>query len=683
MAEIAFIAPYEELAHIAQQVSRDLGLDLAIHVARMEEGAALARDLARQGFQVIVSRGVTAWLIQQAIDLPVVDVPIGGYDILRAYYQAKQFGGPIGIADVPDIIQGLESLETILGESFLKYTLKDQNEDIRNGIKTLKEAGAEVVIGKIAMAREARNFGLNSVIITSGKETVYQALKEAQRVLQIRHQEKRRSEQLKAILDFAYDGIIALDEEGRITVFNPVAEKLSGWKATDAIGRLVTEVIPAAQCHVLLGTGKPELGELLDIGNTRVVANRVPIVVDGRTVGVVTTFQNITSLQHLEHKVRRRLAGRGLVARYTFADILGESPALKETLRLAREYAAVHSTVLIHGETGSGKEMFAHAIHRAGPRQQGPFVAINCAALPENLLESELFGYAEGAFTGARKGGKPGLFELAHEGTIFLDEIGEMSPRLQARVLRVLEEGEIMRLGDDRIIPVNVRVIAATHRDLPQMVKEQAFREDLYYRINVLNLEVPPLRQRGADILLLAEHFLGEFCRQLQRPAGRLTAAAAAILLQYGWPGNIRELRNCMERLSLRCRAPEISAAEIALVLGLELPTSPAAGATGHSSRGYALRSEKYPDSGGVTAGNGGQDTETETGQREGANDGGAAGGNARENPEALSGQISTLERGLIKRVLAETGGNKAEAARRLGISRTTLWRKLKGEQLE
>lgn len=635
MAEIAFIAPYEDLAHIARQVSLELGLDLSIHVARMEEGANLARDLARNGCQVIVSRGVTAWLIQQAVDLPLVDVPIGGYDILRAYYQAKQFGGPIGIADVPDVIQGLESLETILGDTFLKYTLKNQDDDIRRGILALKEAGAEVIIGKIAMAREARNFGLNSVIITSGKETVYQALKEAQRVLQVRHQEKRRAEQLKAILDFAYDGIIALDEEGRITVFNPVAEKLSGWRAGDAIGRPVTEVIPNAQCHILLKTGKPELGELLDIGNTRVVANRVPIIVDGRTVGVVTTFQNISSLQSLEHKVRRRLAGRGHVAKYTFADILGESPALKEAVRLAREYASVQSTVLIHGETGSGKEMFAHAIHLAGPRQDGPFVAVNCAALPENLLESELFGYAEGAFTGARKGGKPGLFELAHEGTIFLDEIGEMSPRLQARVLRVLEEGEIMRLGDDRIIPVNVRVIAATHRNLAQMVKEQAFREDLYYRINVLNLEIPPLRERGADVLLLAEHFLQEFCRQLQRPAGNLTPEAARELLQYQWPGNIRELRNCMERLALRCHGTTISAAEVRQALGLV--TAPEPGNPG----------EGAPGEGRI---------------------------------ERLAGQVNILERGLIMRVLAETGGNKAEAARRLGVSRTTLWRKLKEE---
>jgi len=634
MKEIAFIAPYEELANIASQVSKELEMDVDIHVERMEKGVALAKKLARQGAQVIISRGVTAWLIQQAVDLPVVDVQISGYDILRAYYQAKQFGGTIGIIDVADVIYGVESLETILGESFLKYTLEDQVNDIKKGIVALKEEGAEVVIGKIAMAKEARNYGLNSVIITSGKETVYLALKEAKRALQIRRQEKRQVEQLKAILDFAYDGIIALDEKGKITVFNPVAEKLSGWRAEDAIGREVTEVIPQAKCQRLLETGKPDLGELLEIGETKVVANRVPIVVDSQVLGVVTTFQNITTLQSLEHKVRQRLADRGYVAKYTFNDILGESAPFQEAIQLAKEYALVHSTILIRGETGCGKEMFAHAIHQSSSRAKGPFVAVNCAALPENLLESELFGYAEGAFTGARKGGKPGLFELAHQGTIFLDEIGEMSPRLQARVLRVLEEGEIMRLGDDRIIPVNVRFIAATHRDLSQMIKTQAFREDLYYRLNVLNLEIPPLRERGADVLLLAERFLEEIARELNRQTPRLSQEAIEVLFRYSWPGNVRELKNAVERLLLRCRSPKIEAVDIASVLKIDLE-------------------EKSPQ-------------EAAESQKE------------KEN---LNAQVDTITLSLIKRTLAECGDNKAEAARRLGISRTTLWRKLKAAE--
>jgi len=528
----------------------------------------------------------------------------------------------------------VESLETILGESFLKYTLEDQVNDIKKGIVALKEEGAEVVIGKIAMAKEARNYGLNSVIITSGKETVYLALKEAKRALQIRRREKRQVEQLKAILDFAYDGIIALDEKGKITVFNPVAEKLSGWRAEDAIGREVTEVIPQAKCQRLLETGKPDLGELLEIGETKVVANRVPIVVDSQVLGVVTTFQNITTLQSLEHKVRQRLADRGYVAKYTFNDILGESTPFQEAIQLAKEYALVHSTILIRGETGCGKEMFAHAIHQSSSRAKGPFVAVNCAALPENLLESELFGYAEGAFTGARKGGKPGLFELAHQGTIFLDEIGEMSPRLQARVLRVLEEGEIMRLGDDRIIPVNVRFIAATHRDLSQMIKTQAFREDLYYRLNVLNLEIPPLRERGADVLLLAEHFLKEIARELNRQTPKFSQEAIEVLFRYSWPGNVRELKNAVERLLLRCRSPKVEAVDIASVLKIDLE-------------------EKSPQ-------------EAAESQKE------------KEN---LNNQVDTITLSLIKRTLAECGGNKAEAARRLGVSRTTLWRKLKAAE--
>jgi len=634
MKEIAFIAPYEELANIASQVSKELEMDMDIHVERMEKGVALAKKLARQGAQVIISRGVTAWLIQQAVDLPVVDVQISGYDILRSYYQAKQFGGTIGIIDVADVIYGVESLETILGESFLKYTVEDQVNDIKKGISALKEEGAEVVIGKIAMAKEARNYGLNSVIITSGKETVYLALKEAKRALQIRRREKRQVEQLKAILDFAYDGIIALDEKGKITVFNPVAEKLSGWRAEDAIGREVTEVIPQAKCQRLLETGKPDLGELLEIGETKVVANRVPIVVDSQVLGVVTTFQNITTLQSLEHKVRQRLADRGYVAKYTFNDILGESTPFQEAIQLAKEYALVHSTILIRGETGCGKEMFAHAIHQSSSRAKGPFVAVNCAALPENLLESELFGYAEGAFTGARKGGKPGLFELAHQGTIFLDEIGEMSPRLQARVLRVLEEGEIMRLGDDRIIPVNVRFIAATHRDLSQMIKTQAFREDLYYRLNVLNLEIPPLRERGADVLLLAEHFLKEIARELNRQTPKFSQEAIEVLFRYSWPGNVRELKNAVERLLLRCRSPKVEAVDIASVLKIDLE-------------------EKSPQ-------------EAAESQKE------------KEN---LNNQVDTITLSLIKRTLAECGGNKAEAARRLGVSRTTLWRKLKAAE--
>ncbi len=533
MSGILVIAPYDGLADLAQEVCRELGENAEIYVARMEKGVELARKAAKDRSPVIVSRGVTSWLIRRSgIGVPVLDVPIGGEDLLRAFYEAKHFGGKVGIADIPEVIRLVKGLEATLGENFLKYTLAEQGNHIERGILALKSAGAEVVIGKIAMTHEARNLGMNGVIITSGKKAVTQAVKEAQNVLAVRLPKKR----------------------------------------------------PAYSIPASVSSGIP-----------------CGVPVTGRVA-----------------------AAKGHIAKYTFDDILGEDPRFMEVLHQAREYATVNSTVLISGETGVGKEMFAHAIHLDGARKSGPFVAVNCAVLPENLLESELFGYVEGAFTGARKSGKPGLFELANQGTIFLDEISEMSPRLQARVLRVLEEGEIMRLGDDRVIRVDVRTIAATNRDLALMVKDGAFRKDLYYRINVLPLELPPLRERGGDAALLAEHFLSILCKQLGKELLRLDPDARRAISAYPWPGNIRELRNVAERLALRCRGPEVSGDELARIAGLT------------TSNGPSLQ------------------------------------GGGR-----LFAAVEQLERQVILETVAQTNGNRSEAARRLGISRTTLWRKL------
>jgi transcriptional regulator with PAS, ATPase and Fis domain len=420
--------------------------------------------------------------------------------------------------------------------------------------------------------------------------------------------------------------------------FNRVAEQFSGWKADRALGRYITEVIPKAHCHHLLKTGQPEIGEFLELGNSKVVANRVPIIVDNRIEGVVTTFQHIERLQKLESKVRRRLAERGLVAKYKFEDILGQSNILKKAIELAKEYAGVDSTILIYGRTGSGKEMFAHAIHDTSKRRNEPFVAINCAALPESLLESELFGYVEGAFTGARKGGKAGMFEMAHGGTLFLDEVGEMSAMLQARLLRVIEQGEVMRLGDSSIVPVNVRLIAATHRDLRKMVERQEFREDLYYRLNVLSLKIPLLKERERDIIFIAQKFLNEFCSRRGKSTGTFSPEAEQLLLKYDWPGNIRELRNAMERLAMRSWKGQITDIDIFNALLLE-ESDPAVNTE--------LRDK---ESGGL------QDV---------------------QDARVLDERIGKLERQLIQKTLEECRGNKTEAARRLGISRTTLWRKL------
>ena len=267
--------------------------------------------------------------------------------------------------------------------------------------------------------------------------------------------------------------------------------------------------------------------------------------------GALIFIKNTDRIIEEESRIRRGLSEKGLTAKYTFEDILGQSAAIRENIRMAERYSGVNSNVLIIGETGTGKELFAHSIHQASKRSHQPFVALNCAALPENLLESELFGYEAGAFSGASKGGKTGLFELAHKGTIFLDEIGEIPITLQAKLLRVLQEKEIRRIGSTSVHPVDVRVISATNINMEEKIKEGKFRSDLYYRLNLLDISIPPLRERKEDIQELVDHYLTRFACEMGKSIPTVTKDAARILKEHSWPGNVRELRNICERLTV------------------------------------------------------------------------------------------------------------------------------------
>jgi transcriptional regulator with PAS, ATPase and Fis domain len=296
--------------------------------------------------------------------------------------------------------------------------------------------------------------------------------------------------------------------------------------------------------------GQQTIGQVLRWDTIWLTINIIPIIVDKTIIGAFITFQNISHIQEVEAKIRNEVLVRKFTAKYHFSDILGRSPQILESIRMAREIANVDATALLIGESGTGKELFAQSIHNSGSRKLGPFVAINCAALPPNLLESELFGYVEGAFTGATKKGKAGLFEMAHRGTIFLDEISEMDQYGQARLLRVIQERQVMRLGDDKYIPIDVRIIAATNKNLSTLAKEGHFRQDLFYRLNVLLLNVPPLRKRNGDIEFLSHHFLEYYKRQYQKQL-ELTPEGFHYFNQHAWPGNVRELAHFMERLVL------------------------------------------------------------------------------------------------------------------------------------
>ena len=349
--------------------------------------------------------------------------------------------------------------------------------------------------------------------------------------------------QLKTILHFTNDSIIAADLSGHITEYNESSERSFGLRKSDVLGRKINEVFPELGTDDVLEKGGAVNNEIVTIGHIPYVVNKYGVYnEENELAGVVLFFQKYMEMEKTRNKLRSKMIPKGHEARYTMDSILGKSAVIGELKNIAHKMAESSSTVLITGESGTGKEVFAQAIHNASSRKNMPFIAVNCSALAASLLESELFGYEEGAFTGARKGGKIGLFEMADKGTLFLDEIGEMPFELQAKLLRVLMEREVMRIGGTDLIRVDVRIIAATNKNLLELTREGKFREDLYYRINVLPLPLPPLRERKEDIPMLAQAFLQEFGADKA-----LSGKVLRILRGYDWPGNIRELHNCIE----------------------------------------------------------------------------------------------------------------------------------------
>lgn len=438
----------------------------------------------------------------------------------------------------------------------------------------------------------------------------------------------RERYQVAAIVDSSHDGVIAVDREGNITVANQHAKTLLHLEG-EVIGRKITDFIPDSDMIRVLQTGNVEMGDIANSMDRKLMINRFPVIVMGQVVGAVSNFKEITDIQKLELKLRKLLHKTGLEAKYRISDIVGESPGIREARDLASRFARTGATVLITGESGTGKELFAQGIHLASDRALGPFVAVNCAALPESLLESELFGYEEGAFTGARKGGKAGLFELAHGGTLFLDEIGEMPLRIQALLLRVLQEKTVRRVGGERIIPVDVRIIAATNRNLQEEMQSKQFRTDLYYRLNVLSLEIPPLRERLSDIPALVASIVEQLNEQRDPKITSIDPEIYRRFFQHDWPGNIRELRNIVERM-------------VVLAAGTSL--------TLHDAAYIPQRERRSLE---------------------------------QEEPTMSIFSLKKKEKELIISALQKYENNKTLAAKSLGIDRTTLWRKLKEHQLE
>lgn len=349
-------------------------------------------------------------------------------------------------------------------------------------------------------------------------------------------------ERLGALIQLCPNAVLGIDSRGVIFDCNFQVSSLLEQTRGDLLNSRAAALLPESllsRCQ----SQQLTVSQNLNLGGKPCTAELHPITRGTQYLGAYAVLRPAGSAQESD-KPALPLSRKGHAAKYHFSDICGTSPALQRTVELAKKMARTDSSILITGESGTGKELFAHAIHNSSRRADAPFVAINCAALPDELLESELFGYEEGAFTGAKKGGKIGLFELAHTGSIFLDEIEGMAPSTQLKLLRVIQEREIMRLGGDTVIPIDIRIISASNQDLRPLMESGQFRQDLFYRVSTLPLNLPPLRQRGEDILLLIEAFKSSLCQTFL-----LTEDAKALLLRYSWPGNIRELRNCVEYL--------------------------------------------------------------------------------------------------------------------------------------
>lgn len=637
------IAPYPELAALLAEVCQELQREMLIEVGDLEEGARQALRMEEQGIDVLISRGGTAIAIREIVtDLPVVEVQVSGFDIIRALHQARQHADKIAIVGFepftyePDDLG--EMLKLDLKVESLNAAWHDQFQYIEEGLKRIQAQGYRCIVGDNVSVRVAQQLGMRGYLIQSGKEAIKQAIFEAERVAAVRRQEIEKAKRVRSIIEFAYEGIISIDHEGRIDTFNPGAEDIFALHAYKVIGKPIHEVLPAMNLTHTLETGYQEREKVLTVGDKNIIANVIPIKINEDVVQVVATIQKVSQIQRMEQRIREELSLKGHTAENTFRDIIGRSRAIEQVKEEARDYAQIDLPILIYGETGTGKELFAQAIHNASTRRRSPFVAFNCAALPESLLESELFGYVEGAFTGARKKGRAGLFEQAHGGTIFLDEIGEIPTGIQARLLRVLQEHKIRKLGDDRVTPIDVRIIVATNKDLLQLVDEHKFRDDLYYRINVLNLTIPPLRQRQEDIPVLVEFFIKKYSQKLNRFIEGVSRGGMRLLHSYQWPGNVRQMENIIERLMVRSKDRYIMTGLVRDVM--------------QSLRGYAADREP------------------------GAPPDDSPGGPTLRIP--LHASLAEIEKLVIRHVVQEERGNKGAAAHRLNIGRTTLWRKLK-----
>lgn len=537
MIPILFVAPHEEIANIAKQAFTNLNIDIPLIIANNEY--AVQKVKMHLDSLVVISRGGTSRDLKKYTDKIIVDINISFTDILNSISKLiKQGCKNISIISNSNIIDKFNDKININGIN-IKIIPYINDEEIPNILEKLISENVDGIIGDIKPVALAKVYNIkHTIYIESDIITVTKAIKEALTIVHSQQKKQLRLQTLQSIIDNINEGIIVYSLNKQPIFYNKLGKEilnnniiLSGKKGTAQLNNYLTMY----------------KGKILDINNEKLLLDVISLDINNELNNQILIFQKVNLIEKTARKIQVALYQKGLYAKKTFNDILYKSPKMEKLLTTAKQFAQSNSNILIYGETGTGKEGLAQSIHNASQRHDKPFVSVNCASLPPTLIESELFGYVEGAFTGARKSGKKGLFEMAHTGTIFLDEIGDLPLDIQSRLLRVLQEREIMRIGDDKILPIDIRLICATNKNLKQLIHEGKFRQDLYYRINVLRITLPPLRERTEDISLLLDYYLNKYG---QISTKNLATEINRYLLNYPWNGNIRELKNVAEVLA-------------------------------------------------------------------------------------------------------------------------------------
>ena len=618
------VISFARLSRLVESVAHEYAdqIEVVIENRRFADAVAYARMLVERGaVDAFIGAGANGAQLRRQLDYPVVLVKVTGFDIMRALVAAARLTDQIGVVTYEQVSDELKEMSRLLNVR-LELRRYINEKDAREQVHELRDMGIKAVIGPSLVTETAEQCGLQGVFIYS-EESARHALDDAIEAVRVAAVEQSRRKQLAALLGTLREGVVAIDRNDRIWLANPAIGELLQTTPPEMEGQGIDRFIPGMRAgDVLDAKAEPVLRKVFSIAGRRMVGSLVAMEESGVRSAAVLTLQDASSVERAGRDLRIHARGRSLRARHTLDDLIGNSLAMKGLKELAARFAAIDLTVLILGESGTGKELVAQGIHSASQRRNEPFVAINCAAMPETLLESELFGYEEGAFTGAMKGGKPGLLEVAHRGTVFLDEVGDMPAALQVRLLRVLQEREVLRVGGRESIPIDVRVIAATHRDLGERVRSGEFRQDLYYRLNGLCLRTPALRDRREDVPALIRVVLERRSAPTlgMNPGQGMVQRFLAATQHYAWPGNVRELENMVERLIAVAAS------------GLE-----------DSARTWHMLFPEFN-------------------------------ANAANREESIPAEN---EQAVLQAAIDSVGGNMTLAARKLGISRTTLWRKL------